>query len=133
MCEPISLRFLLMKANEPARIEINGEGEGEISDEAIAQRAAELARIDGRTHPAGQDIFHAREELTHPGPPPPPEADETEQPVGSWSDSAASKGHQAYHAELEDEQSAAEQLVEEGVEEADHEQRLAASEDLAEE
>lgn len=123
------LRFLNMNA----RMQTHGQGNGEISDEAIAQRAEELARMDGRKHAAEQDRFHALDELTHPGPPPPPEADETESPVGSWSDGVASHGHEGPHSELEDEQSAAEQLVEEGVEEADHEQRLAASEELPEE
>ena len=114
-------------------METRGRGDGEISDDAIAQRATELARIDGRTHASEQDRFHAREELTHPGPPPAPEADETVRPVEKWSQSTASQGHQAPQVELEDEQSAAEQLVYEGIEEADHDQRVAASEDLEEE
>jgi hypothetical protein len=114
-------------------METHGAGDGEISDEAIANRAEELARIDGRKHAAEQDRYHAREELTHPGPPPPPEADETEHPVEKWSEAVGSHGHQAFHAELEDEQSAAEQLVNEGIEEADHEQRVAASENPPEE
>lgn len=111
-------------------METHGRGDGEISDEAIAQRAEELARIDGRKHAADQDRFRALEQLSHPGPPPPPEADEA---VEKWSEAAASHGHQGPHVELEDEQSAAEQLVNEGIEEADHEQRLAASDDLPEE
>jgi hypothetical protein len=122
-----------MKKNPPARMETRGRGDGEISDEAIARRAEELARMDGRPRASEQDRFHAREELANPGPAPAPEADETVHPVEKWSMATASHGQEGPHSELEDEQSAAEQLVAEGVEEADHDQRVAASEDLEEE
>jgi hypothetical protein len=114
-------------------METRGRGDGEISDDAIARRAEELARMDGRPRASEQDRFHAREELANPGPPPSPEADETVRPVEKWSMAAASHGHEGPHVELEDEQSAAEQLVAEGVEEADHDRRVAASEEMEEE
>lgn len=133
MQAPQRRRFRVMKANPPARMETRGRGDGEISEDAIARRAEELARMDGRPKASEQDRFHAREELANPGPAPAPEADESVQPAEKWSMAAASQGHEGPHGELEDEQSAAEQLVAEGIEEADHDQRVAASEEVEEE
>lgn len=111
-------------------METRGHGDGEIGDDAIAQRAIELARMDGRPQASSQDFFHAREELANPGLPPAPEADESVRPVEKWSMAEASRGHEGPHVEPDDEQSAAEQLVAEGLQEADHDLRVAASEEL---
>lgn len=103
---------------------------GEIGDEEIAQRAKEMARIDGRKEAGAQDFANAREELLNPGPPSAPEADESEQPVGRWSDAPGSAGRRGVEVLPDDEQTLAEDLVEEGLEEADREQRLAASDEF---
>ena len=118
-----------MSANEPGRIQIHGEGVGQIGDEEVKQRAEELARMDGRAVAHAQDLYRAREELTKPGPPPPPEADETETPVASWSKGPASRGHRGVHTETDDGQEVAERLVQEGLEEAERDRRLASSDE----
>ena len=118
-----------MSMHNPGRIQIHGEGIGEISEEDIETRAKEIALTDGRREAKDHDRVRAREELLHPGPPPAPEADETERPVEHWSNGVGSLGHEGVHSELEDEAMIAEQLVEEGVEEADREQRLSSSEE----
>lgn len=128
--QPSILRNLCMSTKNPGRIQIHGEGVGELGEEDIEKRARELAFIDGRKEAKEHDRVRAREELLNPGPAPAPEADESERPVELWSKAAASFAHEGAHSELEDEASLAEQLVEEGIEEADREQRLSASEEL---
>ncbi len=118
-----------MKANISGRIQIHGQGVGEISDDQIERHAAEIARMDGRIDVGEQDRFRAREELMNPGASPAPEADETVHPVETWSKATGSQGHRAVRVEPDDEQTVAEQLVEEGLEEADLESRLAASDE----
>ncbi len=117
-----------MSTKNPGRIQIHGQGVGEISEDDIEKRAKEIAVMDGRKEAKDHDRVRAREELLNPGPAPAPEADETERPVELWSNATASLGHEGAHSEIEDEAIIAEQLVEEGVEEADREQRLSASE-----
>jgi len=119
-----------MSAKNPGRIQIHGEGVGELSEDDIETRAKEIAMMDGRREAKDHDRVRAREELLNPGPSAAPEADETARPVELWSKGAASLGHEGAHVEPEDEANLAEQLVEEGVEEADREQRLSANEDL---
>lgn len=118
-----------MNTKKPGRIQIHGSGVGEISDADIKQRASEMARMDGRSVAGAQDRVTARKELENPGPPPAPEADETVAPVELWSRAAASRGHRGVHVSLDDEQSPGEVLVNEGLEEADRDQRLSASEE----
>jgi hypothetical protein len=117
-------------SNRPGRIEIAGKGVGEIGDEEIRQRAMELARMDGRKEAGAHDLANACEELKNPGPASAPEADESEEPVGSWSDAPGSAGRRGVEVLPDDEQTLAEHLVEEGLEEADREQRLAASDEF---
>jgi hypothetical protein len=112
---------------DTGRIEIHGSGIGEISSIDIERRAAEIARMDGRTEPGEQDRFRARDELLHTETPPPPEADESTEPVQSWSKGPASHPQRGVRTNLEDEVSPAEQLINEGLEEADHDQRVSAS------
>jgi len=115
--------------NHTGRIQIHGAGIGELSEADLERRAAEIARMDGRTSANAVDRSHAREELLHSGPPPAPEADETVHPVRLWSEAAGSFGHQAPRIGPEDEESPIEQLFYEGLEEADRDQRLSACED----
>lgn len=120
------MRFLDMQPRineEEARITLKGTGQGEIGDDAIEQRAVELARADGRAAVGEQDRWRAREEILHPGPPPAPEGDMVEK----WSTAAAARAHRGAQAPLDDEESVPERLVHEGVEEADHDRRVAAS------
>lgn len=119
-----------MSTKHPGRIQIHGQGVGELTEADIDTRARELALMDGRREVREHDRQRAREELLFPGPPAPPEADESVKPVELWSMAPASMGHEGPHSELEDEANLAEELVEEGVEEADREQRLSATEEL---
>ncbi|MDX2080152.1 MAG: hypothetical protein SFU53_05150 [Terrimicrobiaceae bacterium] len=121
-----------MKEHPFDRIQTSSAGTGEISSADIERRAKELAQTDGRSVVREHDIVRAMDDLSHPGPPPPPEADETEAPVGSWSSALAGHPHTGVHVQPDDEQSAAQRLVEQGVEEADHDRRVAATENPAE-
>lgn len=121
-----------MSAKNVGRIQIHGHGIGEISDEDIERRALEIAQADGRPEAGDQDRLAARDELQNPGPPPSPEADETAGPIESWSKAPASRGQPGTRNHPEDEQTAAEQLVNEGLEEADRDRRRSASEDRSE-
>ena len=116
-----------MNTPNEGRIQIHGAGVGEISDSDLARRADEIARMDGRAKANPADLVAAREEIQHTGPPPAPEADETVTPIRHWSDAPTSLGHQAPRIGEDDEISLAEQLVNEGLEEADRDQRLSAS------
>jgi hypothetical protein len=118
--------------NTSGRIQIHGAGVGELSESDLERRAAEIARMDGRSAVNAADRSNAREELLHSGPPPAPEADETVHPVRLWSESMGSIGHQAPRIGPEDEESPVEQLFNEGLEEAERDQRLSASENAEE-
>ena len=107
------------------RIQIHGQGIGEISSDDIHRRAVELARLENRHTPNKADHQRALEELEQVGPPPPPEADESEAPVRKWSESMASSGHRAPKVGFDDDH-LSEQLVEEGLAEAERDQRLSA-------
>jgi hypothetical protein len=111
--------------NTSGRIQIHGAGVGEISESDLERRALEIAHMDGRTAANAADRAQARNELTHSGPPPAPEGDEE---IRRWSEAAGSTGHQAPRIGPEDEISPVEQLINEGLEEADRDQRLSASE-----
>ena len=109
------------------RIQLHGNGIGEISDDDIRRRAEELAHLENRNTPNKADHQRALDELRQVGPPPPPEADESHSPIRKWSDAIGSTGHQAPKVGFEDDL-ITQQLVEEGVEEADGDQRLSAAE-----
>jgi len=116
-----------MNESSIPRIQIHGTGVGEISDDDIHRRALELARLENRSSPNKADHQRALEELQQVGPPPPPEADESEAPIRKWSEAMASTGHQAPKVGFNDDH-IVEQLVQEGLEEAERDQRLSASE-----
>lgn len=111
--------------NTSGRIQIHGAGVGELSETDLERRALEIAHMDGRPVANAADRAHARDELIHSGPPPAPEGDET---VRLWSEAESSVGHQAPRIGPEDEISPVEQLINEGLEEAERDQRLSASE-----
>jgi hypothetical protein len=116
----------------PGKIGIGSRGLGVVDPALLDQRAAELARMDGRTAFDERDLAQARAELL--GEQEPPDAPEIVAPesesVRSWEDLEAGAGSQAPTAGPDDEQTVAEQLFEDGVEEADHDIRLSASETM---
>jgi len=109
------------------RIIQHGAGLGTVTPEMVQKRAREIALSDGR---AGNEVTsadweQARRELIGAGNDPAAETDIEE--AGSttgWDPAPASIGHRAETQEVDDEQSMAEQLYQEGVEEADHDERV---------
>jgi hypothetical protein len=110
------------------KILIHQTGRGEMTEAEIAERAAELAMIEGRAAATKEDYDRARAELR--GKMIPPTSDTEASSMDSLSrdpsDPPANHGRQTPNLEGSDEEVAVERLVAEGVEEAQHEQMLAA-------
>lgn len=116
--------------NEPAggKILIHENGLGEMTEREISDRALELAVIDGRAAATRGDYDRAQFELRG-GALPPTGGDELSSMDSlsrDPSDPPANHGRQTPNFEGTDEQVAVERLVSEGVEEAQHDQMLAA-------
>ena len=99
------------------------EGLGTVTQQMIEERAYEIARTDGRNRPNDLDRSSAREELTGAG-----SSSEKvltkEEPGRDWQMPLVSAGEKAPTVRPEDDQSIPEELIQEGVEEADHDQRV---------
>jgi hypothetical protein len=99
------------------------EGVGTVTPQMIDERAREIARSDGRAQPNDLDRTRAREELT--GATSNSEKFPTmEEPGRDWRMPLVSTGEKAPTARPEDDENIPDKLVQEGVEEADHDQRL---------
>jgi hypothetical protein len=109
-------------------------GGGAAPDEATLQeRAEELAEIEGREDPNEKDFSEARAELLTTGSAPSaPEAGELEN-LTAWDTPLTAAGGQVPECGPDDEANIGEKLVEEGLEEADHDRRLSVSEVTREE
>ena len=97
----------------PGRLKSSSAGLGEATQTDIERRAAELAQMDGRDAFTDEDLARAAAEL------------------GSQTSSEASAGIDPTHRQrvpLENETNLGEQLIQQGMTEADHNQRVAASE-----
>ena len=112
----------------------NARGIGEVTAEMIDARAVELATIAGRVplRPTADDFQQARRELTGEHERDPREESLDALPESErWNPVPGSDGQQAREAANEDEdeegRSETEQLVDEGVKEAEHDQMLQAS------
>jgi len=117
-----------MKITRPVsgKILSHHEGLGTPSAETVRQRAAELARIDGRPAPGEQDWKRAFLELHGGHHDPNPREDESDM-LGATSatDSVApTLGRFIREQDMDSDDSVGEELVIEGVEEAEHEQML---------
>lgn len=112
------------------KINLGDDGLGVASPELVERRARELAKIDGRTEPNEGDFATAKAELLGVGVHdlPPETGDLESESVTGWS-SPDSRGTQASRVLPEDEANIAETLIEEGLEEADHDQRLSAAQE----
>ena len=98
------------------------EGLGTVTPQMIEERAREIARSDGRAQPNDLDRTRAQEELattagSEKGP-------TREEPGRDWQMPLVSTGEKAPTVRPEDDENIPEKLVREGVEEADHDQRL---------
>jgi hypothetical protein len=98
------------------------EGLGTVTPQMIEERAREIARGDGRAQPNDLDRTRAREDLTG-------STSDSEQsrtvgePDPDWYTPRGSTGEKAPTVRPEDEENVPEKLTQEGVEEADHDQR----------
>ena len=113
-----------MKENskQPGRFTQHGHGLGTVTEQMVRERAAELALINGR--PPGQildsDLSEARRELTGQEtvvPEPTPAENLTEEQ--RWQPIPDNAGQKTPSVEAPDEQTFAEELVEEGLEDAE--------------
>jgi len=99
------------------------------SPEDVEERARELARLDGRAgRVRDDDREQARRELTGHAAPTvePSEAEEEIEPSSPWDAAPGSPGREAVTHGPEDEAAVPEQLVEEGMDEALHDEMLEA-------
>lgn len=128
---PYNLTSLPMNTNDPTigRILIHGQGSGGVSARDIEKRARELADIDGRSGAdiTTGDLARAEAELTGTA----LRSTTAENEVNALlsrdpSEPVSVAGHEIPSREGLDEEKIAERLALEGVEEAQHEQMLAA-------
>jgi DUF2934 family protein len=121
-----------MTRKEPiarGRITQHGEGLGTVTPEMVQRRAREIALSDGR---AGNEVTsadweQARRELLGAANPPSAESDlEEASSTSGWDPAPPSIGHRADTQEVDDEETMAEELIQEGIEEADHDERVQA-------
>jgi hypothetical protein len=95
----------------------------------VQQRAREIALSDGR---AGNEVTsadweQARRELLGASNSPNVESDiEEASSTAGWDPAPPSIGHRTDTQEVDDEETMAEQLIQEGIEEADHDERVQA-------
>jgi hypothetical protein len=103
----------------------HGAGVGTVTREMVLKRARELALSDGRE--AGEvtesDFDQARRELTGAGTSSNEDLDETAA-TSNWDPAPGTLGHRAESQEVDDEQTVGDQLTHEGVDEADHDERV---------
>ena len=110
-------------AHSQGKILRGSEGVGTVTPQMLEERAREIARSDGRSQPNDLDRIRAREELI--GPTSASEKPPTkEEPGRDWQMPLVSTGEKAPTLRSEDDENIPEKLVQEGVEEADHDQRL---------
>ena len=110
-----------------------GGGSAAPDEVTLQERAEELAEIDGREEPNKKDFTDARAELLTTGSAPAaPEAGALEN-LTAWDTPLTAAGAQAPKFGSDEETNIAQKLVEEGLEEADHDRRLTASEAMNEE
>ncbi len=114
-----------MKPQNSGKISEHFSGLGTITEETVARRARELAQIDGRSEYNDADWAAAKKELL--GVSASTSSEKTIAAVTRWDEEPGSSGRQAPVREAADEQTVAEGLVREGVEEAAHDQMLEGS------
>lgn len=114
-----------MSAGKYGRIEEGTEGIGAPTEEEVVKRAKELAKIEGRAHPDKNDLQNALEELTG-------EAGQyhgEEDAFTSWASRPDATGGRVNTESFEEESidhPVGEELMNEGVDEALHDEMLEA-------
>jgi hypothetical protein len=124
-----SSREQAMKNNPRGRIEVRGEGVSAVSDELLEQRARDLAQEDGRINPTDADFKKAFEELSEVTEDPAPEIPPGDENLTKWNENADIGGHAVDTSPPDQDVDVGLELVEEGVEEADLDQRRAAKDE----
>lgn len=106
------------------RIEVSGSGVGEISQEDIYHRARELAIGDGRHTPHAADLENARLEL-HAAreDSASPEEIDGDDPLSAEEELTPGSGGHRTPSQFPDEGNVADDLIHEGLDEADHDTR----------
>jgi hypothetical protein len=98
------------------------EGLGTITSQMIEERAHQIAQGEGRAEANDLDRTRAREDLTgSTSSSEPPTRKETDR---DWYTPRGSSGEKAPTVRPEDDENIPEKLIQEGIEEADHDQRL---------
>ena len=118
-----------MKKKRRGRIEVQGNEISAVSDELLQQRARDLAQEDGRTEPRDADFKKAREELSGVTEDSAPEVPAGDESLSSWSETADTTGQMVDTSPPDQDVDIGLELVEEGVDEADQDQRRAAKDD----
>ena len=95
------------------------EGIGTVTPEMLEERAQEIARADGRAGANDLDRVRAREDLTGDS----EKAARKQELADDWYTPRGSSGEKASTLRPEDEENIPEKLIQEGINEADHDQR----------
>lgn len=114
---------------ETRRIETGGTGFGEADEALIEKRASDIAHWDGRTTPNERDREEALRELRSPVPADLTDTQLTPAERPGSGVPAVSSGTHTPSRTPEDEESLADELVHEGIEEADRDSRISAAEE----
>src|SRR4051812_19183800 len=105
----------------PGKIAVGADGLGTVSPELLSERALEIAQADGRREANEADRAKAAAELLPNGEfvPAAPEVDDpANENLTAWDEPLEARGGEVDEMEPMDEANIAEQLVEEGLEEA---------------
>jgi hypothetical protein len=121
-----------MKRPPQSKILLHGTGTGDLTDDDVERRAAEIAAIRGRSAKQVTENDRAEAWAELQGELLPDTSDTDGESLGALSrdpsEPLSVSGRQITNHEGENEASAMEQLTQEGVEEAQHDQMLAARE-----
>jgi len=98
------------------------EGIGIVTPQMIEERAREIAQVEGRAEANDLDRTRAREDLTG-STSGSEEVPTREEPDRDWYTPRGSAGEKAPTVRPQDEENISEKLIQEGIEEADHDQR----------
>jgi hypothetical protein len=115
-----------MTRQNHGKISDHFKGLGTVTRDTVVERAREIALINGRrpNHYNQEDFMEAKRELTGAIPDASEAEEETVAGLVTWDEPPDATGHPVEKEKPEDEQSWVEQLVEEGLEEAEHEQMV---------
>lgn len=112
-----------MRTDGNGKISDHFKGIGTVTPEMVLKRALEIARINGHEQHTQDDWDEAKHELLG-DLPQDVEENNAVNTLTRWDEPPGSSGHHIPNRGAADEQTFAEHLVEEGMEEADHDQRV---------